>query len=126
MPRTPSVENSLDLFPRVGGFGGAVDDRNWTDPPPKARYELRYEPTVAGAAHDQALFEWTLEWLECEDVATVRVDRQDEDAAPVRVAVDTAVPCSRAGETAEHRELVEELSRFGRLRTAECHDLASA
>ncbi|WP_290819192.1 hypothetical protein, partial [Halovivax sp.] len=114
MSRTPAVDGSLDLRPQVGT---SWEDDDWTDPLPRCRFELRYVPTVSGPDHDQALFEWTLEWLECADVATVRVDREVPDDGPsVRVLVDTLKPCSRAGETERHRALVSRLSRFGELR----------
>ncbi|WP_254863047.1 hypothetical protein [Halovivax gelatinilyticus] len=104
-------------------LGSADDPAAWTDPRPVNRFELTYLPTTTEAEHDRRLFEWVLEWLECEAVTAVYVDHGAD--GEVTVTIETIEPCTRAGTITDHERAREQLSGFGELVETRCRSIGA-
>ena len=91
--------------------------------PACCRFELCYVPDRSDGDHEAWLFEWVFDWLECADVAAAHVDRSGPDPPLINVTIDTNLPCSAAGETDEHTDLVDALEEVGWLLYTDCSPL---
>lgn len=82
--------------------------------------ELRYEPDRPGPDHETWLFEWSLSWLEREDVCEVSVEREEAVTPRYSVLVETTASCADVNPASDYRARFRELHRRGTIAETDC------